>query len=155
MIVPANGKPDLLIRDRRYRRGDRSGSMLAELAMSAVMLAIAMALVVKVVGWMATEHRAWDRRQWAVQEASNLMEEATARPFDAVSTTGLADLALSSQARRLLPGAELKADVAEKDATGGPGSKRVAVRVRWKDRSGSWDAPVQLTSWVYRRRPGS
>ena len=43
---------------------------------------IAMTLTVKVLGWVGTEHRAWDRRQWAAQEASNLMEQATARPFD-------------------------------------------------------------------------
>ena len=58
------------------------GSLLAELAMSAAMLMIAMALTVKVLGWVGVQQRAWDRRQVAVQEASNLMERLTARPFD-------------------------------------------------------------------------
>ena len=43
--------------------------------MSAVMLMIAMALTVKVLGWVGAERRAWDRRQWAAQEAANLMEQ--------------------------------------------------------------------------------
>ena len=49
--------------------------------MSAVMLMIAMALTMKVVGWVAAERRAWDRRQWAAQEAANLMERVTGRPL--------------------------------------------------------------------------
>ena len=133
----------------------RKGSFLAEVAMSAVMLMIAMTLTVKVLGWLGTEHRAWDRRQWAAQEASNLMEQATARPFDAVTTAALKELSLSPQARRLLPGAELKLEVVENDPAGGPGSKRLSVQLRWQDRAGGWDAPVHLTSWIYRGRPGS
>ena len=128
--------------------------MLVEVAMSAVMLMIAMTLTVKVLGWMGIEQRAWDRRQWAAQDASNLMEQATARPFDEVTTTALEELTLSPQALRLLPGAELKADVVENDPAGGQGSKRVVVLLRWRDRSGDWDSPIRLTSWIYRGRPG-
>lgn len=136
--------------DRRARRG----SLLLEVAMSGVMLMIAMALTVKVLGWAGAERRAWDRRQWAAQEASNLMEEATSRPFEAVTASALKSLQLSPQARALLPAAELASEVAENDPAGGPGSKRVAIRLRWHNRSGEWDAPVRLTSWIYRGRPG-
>lgn len=122
--------------------------------MSGVMLMIAMALTVKVLGWAGAERRAWDRRQWAAQEASNLMEEATSRPFEAVTASALKSLQLSPQARALLPAAELASEVAENDPAGGPGSKRVAIRLRWHNRSGEWDAPVRLTSWIYRGRPG-
>ena len=153
MILPAEDAGGTTGRARGAGPRRRKGSFLAEMAMSAAMLMIAMTLTVKVLGWMATEHRAWDRRQWAAQEASNLMEQATARPFDDVSTKTLGDLTLSPQARRLLPDAELKADVVENDPAGGPGSKRVVVRLRWKDRSGGWDSPVHLTSWIYRGRP--
>jgi hypothetical protein len=135
--------------DRRARRG----SLLLEVAMSGVMLMIAMTLTVKVLGWVGAERRAWDRRQWAAQEASNLMEEATSRPFEAVTAASLKSLQLSPQARALLPAAELASEVAENDPAGGPGSKRVAIRLRWHNRAGEWDAPVRLTSWIYRGRP--
>jgi hypothetical protein len=155
MLVPARDAKDTInARCSSALRG-RKGSMLADVAMSAVMLMIAMTLTVKVLGWMGIEHRAWDRRQWAAQEASNLMEQATARPFDGVSTATLKELSLSPQALRLLPGAELSVNVVENDQAGGPNSKRVGVRLRWKDRSGGWDSPVQLTTWIYRGRPGS
>lgn len=133
----------------------RRGSLLAEAAMSGVMLAIAMALTVKVLGWVALERRASDRRQWASQEVCNVMERITGRPYDAVTTGQAGSIALSPQARQMLPGAELKVEVAEDDAAGGEGSKKVSIELRWKDRSGGWDAPSRLTSWVYRGRAGS
>ena len=38
-------------------------------------------LTVKVLGWVGVERKVWDRRQWAAQEAANLMEQITSRPF--------------------------------------------------------------------------
>lgn len=134
-------------------RARRRGSFLAELALSAAMLMIAMGLTVKVLGWVGAQRRIWDRRQVAVQEAANLMERLTARPFEEVSRDAARDLALSARARQALPGVEFKADVQENDKTGGSGSKRVMVELRWKGRSGGWDVPVHLTSWIYRGRP--
>ncbi len=134
-------------------RRQRRGSLLAEIAMSSVLLMIAMSLTVKVLGWMGVERRSWDRRQWAAQEVSNLMEEATSRPFEDVTSASLKGLAISPQAQALLPGAELAAEVAASDPAGGPGSKRVAIRLHWHNRSGEWDAPVHLTSWIYQGRP--
>ena len=132
----------------------RRGSLLAEVAMSAAMLMIAMALTVKVLGWVGVERRVWDRRQWAAQEAANLMEQITSRPFGDVTAEIGQELSLSPEARRLLPDAELKVEVGENDQAGGAGSKRVALQLRWHNRSGEWDAPVRLVSWIYRGRPG-
>ena len=53
--------------------------------MSGAMLMIAMALTVKVLGWVGVERKVWDRRQWAAQEAANLMEQITSRPFGDVT----------------------------------------------------------------------
>ncbi len=133
----------------------RRGSMLAEAAMSAVLLAIAMALTVKVLGWVAMERRAVERRQWAAQEVCNVMERITARPYEAVTSGAAGAITLSEEVRRMLPGAELKVDVAEDDPAGGKGSRKVSVQLRWKARSGGWDAPVRLCSWVHRGRAGS
>jgi hypothetical protein len=121
--------------------------------MSGVLLIIAMALSIRVLGWVGAERRAWDRRQWAAQEITNLMEVATSRPFEEVNSSRLKNLTLSAQAQALLPGAELATEVAENDPAGGPGSKRVAIRLRWRNRSGEWDAPVRLASWIYKGRP--
>lgn len=139
-----------MIARRRNKR--RRGSLLAETAMSAVMLMIAMSLIARVVGWTAAERRNLDHRQWAVQEAANLMERVSARPFEKLSTESLKELALSPEAVRTLPDASLHIDVADHDPAGGDDSKRISLRLRWRGRSGEWEAPVRLTSWVYRRK---
>ena len=140
--------------DKRGRLVRRRGSLLAEVAMSAVMLMIAMALTMKVVGWVAAERRAWDRRQWAAQEAANLMERVTGRPYESVTASAAEAIGLSPQAKQMLPEAELEVEVREDDPAGGKDSKRIAIRLRWHNRAGEWDAPVRLTSWIYRGRPG-
>jgi hypothetical protein len=114
---------------------------------------VAMTLTVKVLGWVGAERHNVERRQCAQQEVSNLMERLTARPFDAVTTTAARQMTLSPAARKLLPGGELEANVVENDPSGGQGSKRIALQLRWRTRSGEWDSPVRLTSWVYRGRP--
>ncbi|WP_250846990.1 hypothetical protein [Aquisphaera insulae] len=147
---------------RRGRSGPRGASgggrmrpafILAELAMSAAMFMIAMFLIVKVMGWVAAERRGAERREWAVQEASNLLETFTARPFESVTSEAASRVALSTHARGVLPGAELKAEVVADGAAGGPGSKRVSLVLRWRDRSGGWAAPVRLTTWLFAGRP--
>ena len=133
---------------------DRRGSLLAEVAMSGAMLMIAMALTVKVLGWVGVERKVWDRRQWAAQEAANVMEQITSRPFGDVTAESAKKLSLSPEARRMLPDAELKLEIGENDQAGGAGSKRIALQLRWHNRSGEWDAPVRLVSWIYRGGPG-
>lgn len=133
----------------------RRGSLLAETAMSGVMLIIAMGLVAKVVGAVGVQRRAWDRRQVAVFEAANLMERLTARPFESLTTEGAKDLALSDEAKRTLPEGRVQVEVTDDDPVGGDGSKRVFVQIQWRNRAGDWDAPARLTSWVHRRGEGS
>jgi hypothetical protein len=113
---------------------------------------VAMSLTVKVLSWVGVQRRVWERRQWAVQEASNQMERLTCRPFDEVTPASVKEAKLSTQAQATLPEAELKIELKDNDSVGGPGSKRIIVQVRWKNRGGEWDAPVRLTSWVFRGR---
>ncbi|AMV39812.1 hypothetical protein [Planctomyces sp. SH-PL62] len=141
----------IAVRGRRARRG----SLLIEAAMSAVMLMIAMTLITKVIGAVASERRTWDRRQSAAVEAANVVEFLKARPFDGLTPDSAREVAARSQAASRLPGAEVTAEVTGDDAAGGPGSKRVAVQVRWRNRAGDFDAPVKLTTWVHRRKEGS
>lgn len=136
------------------RRTVRRGSLLLETAMSALMLMIAMTIIVQVVASVANSRRNWDRRMIAANEAANQIERLSARPFDALAAGAVEGLSLSPEARTL-PGAELKADVVADDAAGGPGSKRISLRLRWRNGAGDWNAPVRLTTWVHRRKESS
>jgi hypothetical protein len=131
--------------------------MLVELAMGIVLLTIAMTLVVKVLGWVAHERRAADRRERAAVEVANLMERITAHPFEAVTPELARGLRLSEAARQSLPDSELAVEVG---GGGGDGpralpAKRIAIRLRWRGKGGEWEAPVRLVSWIHARRNGS
>jgi hypothetical protein len=136
-------------------RAIRRGSLLPELAMATVMLTIAMALTVQVLSYAGQQRRAADQRQRAIVEAANAMERITAEPFEAVTAERARRLAVSPESAGSLPGAELAVEVAEESPGPGRSAKRVAVRLRWKGRSGEWEAPVRLVTWIERRRSSS
>jgi hypothetical protein len=132
-------------------RSRRRGYGLVEVAMAVFVLMIAMSLMVKALALTGVERRAADRRLWAVEAASNVLERVTAEPFGSVTAEKARSLADEAEAGRVLPGAAWEFDV--RDEPGAPvGSKRLTVRLRWKDRSGGWESPVRLTAWVYRGR---
>jgi len=131
----------------------RRGVLLPELAMATVMLMIGMTLTVKVLGYAGQQRRAAEQRERAVQEAANAMERLTARPFDEVNPDRAAALAISPASLPSLPGAELSVTVDESRPGPGRSAKRIAVRLRWRNRAGDWDAPVRLTTWIERWRP--
>ncbi len=145
------GPPPAIALRRRLYRG-RRGSLLAEVTMSTVLLVIIMGMTVKVLGWVALERRAADRREQAVVEVANLMERLAAHPYDEVTPELARQYAAPARTAGSLPDAELKVDIAESQPGAGRSAKRIAIQLRWRDRSGEWAAPVRLTSWIERRR---
>ena len=129
----------------------RRGYGLFELAIAIFLLSVVLGVMVKVVNGVGIERRAADRRLFAIQEASNLMERLTSEPFDTLSNERAKVISEGSLPKKSLPDASWQIDVSE--LKGGPlPAKRLSVRLRWKDRSQGWDSPVSLTSWVYLRR---
>ena len=128
------------------------GFTLIEVIMTLSILAVAMTVTVHVLGWIALDRRTSERRLLAAQEAANVLERFAARPFDRVTPEAAKQAVLSEAARQALPGAEITVTVDERGAA--PDSKRVAVSIRWRQRSGEWDAPARLTTWVERNGRG-
>jgi hypothetical protein len=127
---------------------ERRAFTACEVALAIFLVAVAMTSTVQVLGWVASERRAAERRQWAVQEVANLMERLTASPWDRVTSESARALALSEPIRRQLPAPELTVLVDAKDAL--RGEKRLAICLRWRNRAGAWEAPVRLTAWIAR-----
>jgi hypothetical protein len=122
--------------------------------MSVLVLLAAMNVTVKVLGWVGTERRGADRRQWAVQAASNVLERVAAGPFDRVTPDNVKAITARTDASRVLPGPAWEVEVDDEPGSPVP-ARRVSVRLRWKERSGEWGAPVRLSAWVFRRGAGS
>jgi hypothetical protein len=138
----------------RIRARHENGFVLAELAICVILLLAAMAITVKILAWVGAERRAADRRQWALAALANSLERISAEPFDRVSDETAGAILRRSLSPSPVTGSESNASV-EFDASSPVPAKRVSVRVRWKNRYGEWDAPVVLTSWVYRMRKAS
>jgi hypothetical protein len=133
----------------------RRGSLLVEVAMATVLLMIVMTLTLKVMGFVALERRATDRRQRATLEVANLMERITAYDFDEVTPELAKGMKLSPTLAQSLPDSELAVDVAPGQPGPGRSAKRIAIKLRWRGRDGEWVAPVRLTSWIERVRQQS
>lgn len=149
-VLPRRG-PAMALR----RFSSRRGSLLAEVGIATVVLMIVMGMTVRVLSTVAQERRAAFERQRGVLEAGNLMERITAHPFDQVTPEFVGKISVSDRARSSLRDCELAIQVAEGDkpAARGVAAKRVMIRLRWKGRSGQWQAPVRLTSWIEPGRP--
>ena len=134
---------------KRTQTRPRRGYTLLELAVSVMVLMTAMIVSVRVLGWVGNERRASDRRQWALQTASNVLERVSREPFERVTPETVKSIAAATAAERALPDPawEVAVDVVKGEATP---SKRVTLGLRWKERSGELGAPVRLTSWVFR-----
>jgi hypothetical protein len=139
---------------RRIGKRPRRGYTLVEIAVAALLLMAAMSITVKALGWVARERRSADRRQWAAQEVSNVMEQLTAEPFEKLNTARAREITLASKAERVLPGASWQVEIVNEARPDFPG-KRLSLLLRWKDRVGEWGAPVRLTSWVFGRGKSS
>ncbi len=126
----------------------RSGFGLVEMALTGVLIGVAMAVTLQVVGWVALDRRATERRERAIVEASNLMERIVARPWDDLKTENLANLKPNESAAKFLHGPTLNLTVEPFDDA--PARKKITVEVRWLDRSGRAEAPVRLIAWSYR-----
>jgi hypothetical protein len=126
----------------------RRAFTVVEVTLSVFLLAVAMTTTVQILGWVAVQRRAVERRQFAIQEVANLMEHLTAEPWDRITPESARALRLPDELRRRLPEPELTIDVDEPDPD--RGEKRIAIRLAWKTRGGAREAPVRLTAWIGR-----
>jgi hypothetical protein len=144
----------LPVKRRVQRRNShlRRGSLLAEVAISSIMLVIVMGMTVKILGWVALQRRAAERREQAALEAANMMERLAARPFDQLTPALASQCALPARTVEFLPGAELKVDITETRPGPDRLAKRIAIQVGWRNSAGEPVAPLRLTSWIEHRR---
>ena len=136
--------------DRQGRPGcaRRRGITLIELGVAVVVLIAVMTVTVHVLAGSIAERREAERREWAIQEASNVMERVTALPWDEIQPGSSASLRLSRRAREALREGSLSIHVAV-DPSGE--AKRVNIEVQWANRAGGPHKPVRLSAWVYRQ----
>lgn len=125
----------------------RPGYLLVEVFVALTVVAALFALVIQMVTSTARERRATERRAIALEQAANLLERASAIPFEKVSEVTLREVAVSDEAGQLLPGIDVRWTVAE-DGSEVP-VKRVQVELTWRATHGRSDSPVRLVTWAF------
>jgi hypothetical protein len=138
---------------RTRPRSRHRGYGLIELTLSIILLVAVMASMVRLVAWVGAERRQAERRQWASQELSNAMERIVSEPYDGVTSDHARSLLAEISRLHPLLGTEYDARVTDEAGSSIP-ARRVSLSLRWKTRSGEWDAPVRLVAWVYKNRGG-
>ena len=127
-----------------------------ELIAAGAVLAVMMATGLQLLGLLASGRKALRQRQTAVREAGNLMQRASALPWDKLNLQTLDQLSLSENAHDELPHARLDVSVEETPSTTAdqpsaePKGKRISISIRWMDNKGRPAAPVKLVAWRYR-----
>ena len=141
----------MIIKRKHFRHTVRRGFTLAEATAAGVLFVVALASFAQLLGFIAVERRAFERRRLAVAEASNLMERATALPWDELADSSLKSFRLSDDARSNLPNATLNLEVVAgtEDAIE---SKRISITIYWRSSGGRNDRPARLVAWVQRAR---
>jgi hypothetical protein len=131
----------------RNRLAARRGFFLVEVTAGVLVLLAVLAMTVQLLAWSGAARRETRHRQWALNEAQNVLDLVTALPPAALTTEALAGRKLGERAERALPGGTLTV-TAEPDAAGGVASRRVAVAITWRGRSGAPVSPLRLVAWV-------
>jgi hypothetical protein len=112
-----------------------------------VLVGVAIALCVELLGNAALQRRATADRQLAAQEAANLLERLSAMPLDELRSEKAKKLPLSPEGQRLA-GVQSEIEVVDVDET--PKGVQIVVSIRWEDRTGQTLPPVRLVAWRYR-----
>jgi len=130
----------------------RRGMTLLELVVAGALLGTILVVCLQLLAATAEQRRAADQRQLAVLEVENAMERLAARPWDELTPQAVATPQLSPSVRGRLPGAELKVEVTASPAE--PLAKRIAILLRWQDRSGQFTQPVRIVTWRWKEKDG-
>lgn len=124
----------------------RSGSILIEVMVAAAVMAIMITTTVEALALVAARHLAADQRQWAIEEAENIVERLHRRPWDLLTADAKLDPEFEVRIAQSLPGG--RGQVIVTHADGPPPAKRLDVEIAWQGSAGA-PAKVRLTAWVF------
>src|SRR5262249_50058546 len=135
----------------RYRRVCQRGGLLLDAAMATALLTIVMSVALQVVERITSQRRVADRRQFALQTASNALERLSLRQWDDLSSGPFAKFELDVEEKAMLPEAQCAVNVTQEEmSSGNSAMKAISLELSWRDKPGARLSSVKLTTWVSR-----
>ncbi len=137
----------------RSHLSDRCGFTVVETIITGVLVGAIIIIALPTLHWIGLEQRHTSHRQLAMFEASNLLEQLSAKKWDELSPELAAAMRLSDEAAQQLPEAELQVTI--EPGKEPPEAKHLRVALFWKNRDKVARSSVQLSAWVYHAREGN
>jgi len=120
---------------------------MLELLVACVLMTAVLAVCLQIVSAAASQRQAAAHRLAAVEEASNLMERLSARPWSELTPEAAKSMRLSPEAQAALPQGALSVEITQ--SPNDAGAKRISVEIRWQEPGGEPARPVRLVAWRY------
>jgi len=121
----------------------RSGALMAEVVVGAVLLGIFLSSVGPMFRWVRDARLTSDRHLYAMQELATQMEQLAALPPSQITGERLQSLSITDSTRTTIPDATLTATRQPDE----DGLQRVTLAISWVNDAGMNVEPKRLTAW--------
>lgn len=125
------------------------GITLIEVTAAIVLLATMVGICVQMLAALALQQRVAERRTWAIETATNLMERYAARDWNDVTPETAATLSLEPETSGVLADAKLAVEVIEEQTP--VAAKQVRLNLSWDEPQADRSPTVRLSSWVFQQ----
>ncbi len=133
----------------RNSRGSqlRGGFTIIEMIGTCLLLGILFSMTLPMLLVVARERRSAEQRQFALQHAANLLEEAVQRDWSDLQPGELKVPDPDNDLRAVLPG--LQQTLVVKQLADEFESRQIIALIRWQNRAGELVSPLRLSAWVH------
>ena len=132
---------------RRQSNLQRGGFTILEMIGTCLLLGILFSMTIPMMLLVARERHSAGQRQFALQQATNLLEGATKRNWADLEPGELSVPDPDQDLKAVLPG--LQQTLVVKQLEGEIEARQIIASIRWQNRAGELVSPLRLSAWVY------
>jgi type II secretory pathway pseudopilin PulG len=125
----------------------RGGFTIIEMIGTCLLLGILFSMTIPMLLLVARERRSAEQRQFAMQQAANLLERATKRDWSDLEPGELSIPDPDRDLQAVLPG--LQQTLVVKQLADEFDSRQIIASIRWQNRAGELVSPLRLSAWVH------
>ena len=125
----------------------RGGFTIIEMIGTCLLLGILFSMTIPMLLLVSRERRSAEQRQFAVQHATNLLEEAVQRGWSDLQPGELEVPNPDSDLQAVLPG--LKQTLVVKQLADEFDTRQIIASIQWQNRAGELVSPLRLSAWVH------
>ena len=127
--------------------GLRGGFTIIEMIGTCLLLGILFSMTIPMLLLVSRERRSAEQRQFAVQHATNLLEEAVQRGWSDLEPGELKVPNPDRDLQAVLPG--LQQTLVVKQLADEFETRQIIASIQWQNRAGELVSPLRLSAWVH------